>query len=49
MSKIYDKNYGIRLVTIVHMIANKLFQLKILEKDGGFVFVAIEDKMQFGI
>lgn len=44
MCKIYDKNHGRRLVTTVHIIVNKLFQVKFLEKDGGFVFVGIEEK-----
>jgi len=44
MCKIYDKNHGKRLVTIVHMTKNKLFPFKFLEKDGGYVFMGIEDK-----
>ena len=44
MCKIYDKNHGGRLVTIVNMIENKIFPIKFLEKDGGYVFVGIKDK-----
>jgi len=42
--KIYDKNHGGRLVTTIHMTKNKLFPIKFLEQDGGYVFVGIEDK-----
>ena len=41
MCKIYDKNHGGRLVNIVHMIENKLFSIKFLKNDGGYIFVGI--------
>ena len=44
MCKIYDKNHGGRLVTTIHMIENKHFPIKFLKKDGGCVFLRIEDK-----
>jgi len=47
--KIYDKNNGGRLVTIVYMIENKLFPIKFLEKDGGYVLMGIKDQVHFGI
>lgn len=44
MCKIYDRNHSVRLITIVHMNANKLFPVNVFEKDGGFVFLGIKDK-----
>ena len=44
MCKIYDKNHGGRLVITIHMNKNKLFPIKFLKKDGGCVFLRIEDK-----
>ena len=44
MCKIYDKNHGGRLVTTIQMTKNKLFPIKVFEKNGGCVFVSIEDK-----
>ena len=41
MCKIYDKNHGGRLVTTIHMTKNKLFLVKFLEKDYGYVFIRI--------
>lgn len=31
--KLYDKNHGGRLVTIIQMIVNKIFLVNFLEKD----------------
>jgi len=44
MCKIYDKNHDERLVTTIQMTTNKLFPVKFLELDGGFIFVGIENK-----
>jgi len=44
MCKIYDKNHDGSPFTIIHMNDNRLFIVKFLEKDGGFIFVGIEDK-----
>lgn len=43
MCKIYDKNKGGRLVTIVKMNKNKFFSIKFVEQGGGFAFVSIDD------
>lgn len=44
MYKMYNKNHGGRLITTIHMTTNKLFLVNFLNKDGGSVFVGIENK-----
>lgn len=43
MCKIYDKNRGGRLVTIMKMNKNKLFPIKFIQREGGIACVSIDD------
>lgn len=44
MCKIYDKNNGERIVTIVQMIANRLFPLRFVKHRRGLAFDGFEGK-----